>query len=105
MSSGGGEKRILVETEDHVTPYIIDWTPDARYLIFQTGLYRSEVPREIYRVPANGGDPERIFVFEDKFSQGEIENIEVHPDGKQIVLDAKIGQGSEVWTMENLFKK
>ena len=105
MPSGGGEKRILVETEVCVTPYIIDWTPDAKHLIFQTGLYRSEVPHEIYRVPANGGDPERILVLEDMFSQGEVENIEVHPDGKQIVIDAKIGQGTEVWTMENLFKK
>ncbi len=63
MPSDGGEKRILVETEDHVTPYIIDWTPDAKHLIFQTGLYRSEVPREVYRVPANGGDPERILTY------------------------------------------
>ena len=105
LSADGGEKRSLLKTEEKTTPYIIGWTPDNKHLIFETGAYGSQDPHEIFRVPVSGGDPERVLLLDDLFSQGYIENIEVHPDGQHVVIDAWTGQDTEVWTIENLFKK
>lgn len=101
----GGEKRILVETQEEITPYFIAWTPDNKHVIFEVGAYESKEPHEILRVPVNGGNPERVLLLDDLFSQGLIWNIEVHPDGQQVVMDVKTGHDTEIWVMENLFKK
>ena len=105
IPADGGEKTMVVTTKDDVTPYIIDFTPDNRHLIYETGAYDSKEPHEILRVPLDGGDPEKVILLEDLLSQGKVENIEIHPEGQQIVFDAEVGQGLEVWTLENLFRK
>ena len=105
IPAAGGEKRKLVDYEEKVTPYVIAFTPDNKYLLYENGAYSENESHEILRVPVTGGDPERVLVLEDLFSQGEVRNIEVHPDGQQVVLDIILGQGMEVWKVENLFKK
>ena len=75
MPATGGEKRILVEMEKGVTPYMITWTSDNGQMIFQTGLHKSKIPSEIYRVPVNGGDPELILQLDDLLSGAEIASI------------------------------
>lgn len=105
IPAAGGEKRRLVAYEEKVTPYVISFTPDNKYVLYEYGAYSEKEFHEILRVPVTGGEPERVLKLEDLFSQGEVRNIEVHPDGQQVVLDIILGQGMEVWKLENLFTK
>jgi len=105
IPTAGGEKRRLVGYEEKVTPYVISFTPDNKYVLYEYGAYSEKESHEIMRVPVTGGDPERVLALEDLFPQGEVRNIEIHPDGQQVVLDIILGQGMEVWKVENLFKK
>jgi Tol biopolymer transport system component len=104
IPANGGEKRLLVETPEKTTPYMVSWTPDQAQLIVIVRSQENKEPHEIISVSFNGGDPERVFILNDLFPQGSIVNMEVHPDGQQVVLEVELGQGTEVLTMENLFK-
>lgn len=104
IPTSGGEKRILIETQESIKPYLTAWTPDNKYLLFGIGPNGSYEPHEILRIPVNGGNPERVLLLDDLFSQGTVRYLEVHPDGQQVIMDAAIGQGSEIWVMENLLK-
>ena len=101
-----GNPRKLLDSKKKDTPYVISWTPDSKYVIYELGAWGYETPHEILRVPADGGDSERVILLEDLFGkQGKVRNIEIHPDGSQIVIDMNIGQGEEIWAIENLFNK
>lgn len=72
------------------------WTPDGRYLLF--GKAHGDVKGqtvELWRVPVEGGEPQRLGVAMDN-----VRDVRVHPDGRRISFTAgKIG--AEVWKMEN----
>ena len=101
-----GEPRKLLDSKKGDTPYVISWTADSKYVIYELGVWGIKAPHEILRVPADGGDSERVVLLEDLFGkQGEVRNIEIHPDGRQIAVDMLIGEGEEIWAIENLFNK
>ena len=100
-----GEVRKLVEFKDKVTPYIITWTLDGNYILFEKGAWEEAEPHAIWRISKTGGEPEKILELKDLFSQGEVLTIEVNPDGEQVVFDLSTGKQSEVWALKNLFKK
>ncbi|HEX9985681.1 MAG TPA: S9 family peptidase [Thermoanaerobaculia bacterium] len=73
--SGGGEGRESISGE---------WSPDGQWVVFvattgrHTGAY-SEVAYDLYRVPANGGEPERIATAEGGYG-----GARFSPDGKTL---------------------
>jgi hypothetical protein len=55
---------------------VLTWTPDQRYLVF------ADDAGTLWRVPVNGGEPERIGVSMD----GSIQGPQVQPDGRGLLL-------------------
>jgi len=102
-TTGGDIKQIMEEMEGEFL-YILNWTKDSRYIIFEKGKYLDVGSHLIYRVLAAGGEPEQIFVTKNLYSKGEVMDMDIHPDGKQVVLGMFVGKGTEVWTLENVFK-
>ena len=91
---GGEEKELCIsqESDDFKWGY---WSPDGKYIYF------TERPEEtnLWRVPAEGGTPEKIWHSKDR-----TEFFSIHPDGKQIVL-AKRERTTEIRVIENLVQE
>lgn len=104
VSTTGGDVQQIMEDQDDGTPYILTWTKDSKYILFEIGKYWDIGSHSIYRVPAAGGEPEQIFLSKNLYSNGEVMDMDIHPDGQQIVLGMRVGKGSEVWALENIFK-
>jgi Tol biopolymer transport system component len=70
---------------------VLTWTPDQRYLVF------ADDAGTLWRVPVNGGEPERIGVSMD----GSIPP-QVQPDGRGLYFTMR-GDSSpaELWVLEN----
>jgi Tol biopolymer transport system component len=98
MPSAGGSARLVARGADGLT---IAWSPDGRYLIYPvrmktSGANLEQRRNELWRVPAQGGDPQRLNLTVD----GLLRRLRVHPDGQRIVYYARL-LGSDVWVMEN----
>ena len=104
---GGGQWSLMVmSTADSATsallhfeagtswPQMIYWSPDGRYIYYRRhGTGDKYV--DLWRVSAEGGEPERLDWYEDADGRG----MSFHPDGRRIALTR--GEfGSEVWVME-----
>jgi Tol biopolymer transport system component len=73
------------------------WSADGRYLLFsKTGLPGAEQPRELWRIPVEGGEPQRL-----EIAMPGLVAIRVHPDGRRIAFTAGVPK-PEIWAMENL---
>ena len=96
MPVTGGEPRELfvLKKEDFGA---IAWTPDGRQLLFVRRDFKGD-KFELWRIPAEGGQPQRIGLVLHAMSQ-----MSFHPDGQRIAFDA--GQSKqEVWVMENFLQ-
>ena len=71
---------------------MLAWTADGRRLLFGTG---GNVKREVWTVPAGGGEPRKLDLDVDKMN-----GVTMHPDGKRIAFTGG-GYTNEVWVMEN----
>jgi Tol biopolymer transport system component len=72
------------------------WMPDGRSIILAKGLEgRPTRNVELWRVPAQGGPPERLGLTVD-----ELWWLRIHPDGRRVALGAS-QTTLEVWVMEN----
>lgn len=76
-SSLGGAARRLAENGNYP-----DWHPDSGSLVYVSG---AEGRREIWRVPAQQGDPELLLSGTD--SPGEIVRVKHSPDGRWLSLE------------------
>jgi len=99
MPAAGGEARELVRVDrKKEAPFwgSPSWTADGRYVAFLKGvLGRTPNQWELWRVPAEGGEPQRIGLIPGRFRDARL-----HPDGRRIaIFDAKVN--FEVWVMEN----
>jgi Tol biopolymer transport system component len=99
MPAAGGQARELVRVDGKKeAPFwgSPSWTADGRYVAFLKGV-RGRTPNqwELWRVPAEGGEPQRIGLIPGRFR-----DVRLHPDGRRMaILDAKVN--FEVWVMEN----
>jgi Tol biopolymer transport system component len=76
------------------------WSHDDRYILFT--LFRGlelGIPgaQEIWRVPSNGGEAERI----GPAMKATIKGPQVHPDGRSLFFTAVGTDQTEVWVLEN----
>jgi len=99
MPAAGGEARELVRVDrKKEAPFwgSPSWTADGRYVAFLKGvLGRTPNQWELWRVPAEGGEPQRIGLIPGRFRDARL-----HPDGRRIaIFDAKVN--FEVWVLEN----
>jgi len=94
MPATGGESRALLRLKRPEDFASIAWTPDGRQLLF---VRRSLEERkfELWRIRAEGGEPQRIGL-----TVGSMSQISVHPDGRRIAYNAGDWK-TEVWMMEN----
>ena len=114
ISTRDGELRELlsVQKPEHIDRQVVAWTPDGRYLLFGK-RNRYEATFQLWRIPAEGGEPERIELemalprpsqtsFKVVAETGLME-LAVHPDGRRIVFSAyqRIQSADELWVMEN----
>ncbi|MGE5175921.1 MAG: S41 family peptidase, partial [Hyphomicrobiales bacterium] len=56
-AEGGIPKRL---TWHPAVDNVIGWTPDGKYVLFRSNRASAQYTPEIWRVPADGGDPERV---------------------------------------------
>jgi hypothetical protein len=102
----GGEPRELLrleegelygaETEEIRT---LAWMPDGRHLLFGKGkgtITRKEAT-EVWRIPSNGGEPQRVGLAMDGLLR-----LSIHPGGRRLAFTGGASE-LEVWAMENLF--
>jgi Tol biopolymer transport system component len=97
MSTAGGEPRALLHFEAGTSwPQLIFWAPDGHYIYYKRHGNNDEYV-DLWRVRAEGGEPERLDWYEDVDGRG---GMRFHPDGGRIALTR--GEfGSEVWVMED----
>jgi Tol biopolymer transport system component len=75
------------------------WTPDGRFILFCVPSPNDLMLRELWRVPAEGGKPEKIGLDH----RWGINSLTVHPGGRQIAFSGRGGHltDNEVWVVEN----
>ncbi len=101
IPSSGGEPRTLYSIERVMNPVISPaWIAGGKYILFQTASDSSEVEStfELVRIPADGGQPQRLGV-----KMAEFRHFSVHPDGEHIVFHSRGAKTEwpEIWVMEN----
>lgn len=104
LPSEGGTPKLLVEALD--SRGVIAWSPDGRQLVYaipsasSAGSTPAKIQFEIWRVPSQGGVPQRLGLTVDGF----IMSLQIHPDSQRIVYET-LRFNSEVWVMENFLPK
>ena len=101
IPSTGGEARELVRLQqggEEGSVSGLEWARDGRYLLLSIGEDSGEsfgVTPELWRIPAEGGEPEKVGLRTHEWA-----TVAIHPDGRQIAFTA--GEPKrEVWVMEN----
>jgi len=104
VPTGGGVSRELVRLEkgENIPGFTpLEWTADARQLLFSKGpTGPQDLTFEIWRVSMDGGKPQRLDLATDGFR-----DLRIHPDGKRIAFSAGQPTTAEVWVMENFLPK
>ena len=109
MPVSGGELRELVGGPRYRDVELGGWSPDGRYLFIVTGGQGVQ-PSQLWRVPAEGGEPQKLDVnmqrqWYNRTEGGHSPHFPaVHPDGRRIVFETGRGRDiePEIWVMENL---
>jgi TolB protein len=90
----------------HSGGWVLDmaWSRDGRYLYFVKKVDQDKDggPYELWRVPAGGGNAQKIGVTANR-----IGSLNIHPDGKRIIFQSSPAgeQAGAVWAMENFLAK
>ena len=75
----------------------VAWMPDGNSLLFVTAPEATNLsPMSLYRIPASGGQPEKLFEAEG------IWQVRVHPDGSQVAIETR-SYKFETLVVDNLF--
>jgi Tol biopolymer transport system component len=100
VPSAGGALRELVRLEkgENIPGFgPLAWSPDGSQVLFTKGGTSPQGMRfELWRVPAEGGEPQRTDLVMDG-----LRDVRVHPDGRRITFSAGRPESAEVWVMEN----
>jgi Tol biopolymer transport system component len=102
IATKGEGAPVLLTTEPKATLFPIAWSADARSILFAklSGRVQQQT-RELYRIPACGGNPEKLPF---PLAAESINSLCVHPDGERVAFTAG-KQEKEIWVMENLLPK
>ncbi|MBI3494189.1 MAG: PD40 domain-containing protein, partial [Acidobacteria bacterium] len=92
MPASGGETREVVRTGD-CNASRLSWSPNNDLLFVRGG---NSAPNILWRVPVAGGEPEQMGIS----MPGQLDNPQVHPDGRRITFGVFDTGASEVWTLE-----
>ena len=100
MPATGGNARVLVRIDAEEADYYVgaSWTPDGRYVVFtkgQKGGTRATRTVQVWRVAAEGGEPQRLGLTVD-----ELWWLRAHPDGRHVAFGTSQAR-TEVWLMEH----
>jgi Tol biopolymer transport system component len=99
MPAAGGEAREVVRIDgEKEVPFLgsPSWTPDGRSVAFLKAVKGKDGQWQLWRVAAEGGEPQRIGLIAARQLQG----VRLHPDGRRVAItDVKVDL--EVWVMEN----
>jgi Tol biopolymer transport system component len=94
----GGEPRELCRFENSKNAMVMPrWSADGRFIIYSR-IENGENLWELWRVPFNGGQPQKMGI-----SMTDASNISPHPDGRQIAFTSHglTDKGPEIWVMKN----
>lgn len=94
---GGGEVRTLVTVPPPVHLCWARWTPDGKRIVFLK--QEKEKVKEVWSIPSAGGNATRI-----ELQLPDLFGFSLHPDGRQIALQATTEGKPEVWVMENVLR-
>jgi Tol biopolymer transport system component len=93
LAASGGEPREVARLEKAIAREGLGWSRDDRHLLFVSG-------DELFRVPAEGGEPQSTGLAEKGLSL-----ISPHPDGSHIAYTVGQYLRIDIWTLENFLKK
>jgi Tol biopolymer transport system component len=97
-ASGGVAREVLTldqDTEGYET-YSFAWTRDGSHLLFAKRVAQPTIPSELWRVSAEGGEPESLGLVMWGRS-----GVRAHPDGQRITFTNQADRNTELWMMEN----
>jgi len=97
-ASGGVAREVLTldqDTEGYET-YSFTWTRDGSHLLFAKRVSQPTIPSELWRVSAEGGEPESLGLV--MWGRG---GVRAHPDGQRITFIGVPDRKQELWVMEN----
>lgn len=90
----GKETREIFHTKNGESVNVFDWSPDGRYIVFTPGN------KEIWCVPANGGEPFQIADISNLGEEAFAWWPEWSPKGDEIIFGA-VNEKFKYWVMEN----
>ncbi len=107
LPMNGGEPRELLRLEptgkEEHHPSGMAWSPDGMYLLIRTAKYsgpaQANQPTELWRIPAEGGDPEVLDLKLDGMG-----SIEMQPNGPYLAFETLLVR-KEIWVMENILEE
>ncbi len=76
-----------------------EWTPDGRYVLFVRPADPSWKRLEFWRVPVEGGKPEKIGL-----AMEQLNHPSFHPDGRNLAFTG-MKPRQEVWAMQNFLPR
>jgi Tol biopolymer transport system component len=97
MSVNGGDARDLYRFPSSDDESEMAWSPDGGLVYFVRGSGKNGA-KELWRVPAQGGEPQRIGL-----ENAQISSPAFHPDGRRLAFDARPMKWTplELWEMKN----
>jgi Tol biopolymer transport system component len=103
-STNGGTPKKIVRLENDISPYIIAWDADDKYVYFGTGRSSRNI-KSILRVSADGGDPEQIINLTEVFPNGIVTRVVLDQKDSTMAVELEVGKGNEVWKLEGAFNE
>jgi len=106
VPSNGGDARELYrfpweEDSSRTTNSDMAWTPDGRYIFFIRDSNKDSL-RELWRISAQGGEPQKTGLEKENIS-----SFCISPDGRRIAFDAGLRRAAQLdlWVMENFLPR
>jgi Tol biopolymer transport system component len=94
----GGAPLELLRTKESAQIGPVTWTPDAHFVLFV--LHGADDKEKgLSYISADGGQPRRLEIS--GVEAKTIQNVSIHPDGKQLALGTFGYRQNEIWAMEN----
>lgn len=97
-ASGGDLREICSFEQEGNSPNTPAWSADGRYIYFCKRHDQFEVLWDLYRVPADGGEAQKL-----DLTMAGFRNFSFHPDGQRVAFSS-MGENpaqAQVWVMEN----
>ena len=95
LPAAGGEARDVLRGVEMAFPGSVAWTPDGLSLLFNGKARLRGSRTELWRVPVQGGEPQKLDLAADN-----LRDLRLHPDGRHIAYTAGKDR-LEVWALEN----